>query len=223
MNNSDNITKMTETGMYIGHKKSNYHPKIKKYIIERKNNVYIFDLELTNQKLEEALSFIKEILNKDQTILFVGTKIQLKDIISETAEKLQMPYVNTKWSGGFFTNFKIIKKRMDYFLKLESDVKEGKYENLIKKEQLKIGRELKKLRTKFNGVRNLIKLPEAVFVADINKNEIVVKEAKTKGIKIIAIINTNTNSELVDYPIPANNDSIKSVKYILDKIVDSKN
>jgi len=218
------ITKMNEAGMHIGHKKNDYHPKIKKYLSQKKDNICIFDLNQTKEKLKEALAFIKSIYeNGNQMILFVGVKVQLKDIIKETAIKLQMPYIDTKWSGGFFTNFKVIKKRIDYFIGLENDAKSGKFENFTKKEQLKISRELEKLRKKFDGVRNLTKLPEAIFISDINKNRLVVKEAKRMGVKIIAITDTNTNPELVDYPIPANDDSILSVKYILDKIVEIKN
>ncbi len=222
MNKSNYITDMIKVGVHIGHKKSNYHPKVKQYIAEKKDDVYIFDLNLTKQKLEEVLIFVKDIFENNKTIMFVGTKVQLKEIIKVAAEKLNMPYVNTKWPGGFFTNFGIIKKRIEYFLKLEKDVKEGKYKGLIKKQQLKIDKELEKLRAKFSGVREITKLPDVVFVADINKNKITVREAKVKGIKVIGIVNTNVNPELVDYPIPANNDSIGSVQYILNKIIEQQ-
>lgn len=223
MNKNIEIDKMTELGVHIGHKKNNYHPKIKKYLSQKRDGIHIFNLNKTQEELDKALTFIKGVLgNNNQVILFVGTKVQLKELIKESAEKIGMPYVNTKWPGGFFTNFKIIKKRMDYFIKLENDLKEGKYKDLTKKEQLRIEKELIKLRTKFNGVRGLTKLPEAIFISDINKNKSVLKEARQAGIKIVAITDTNTNPELVDYPIPASDDSISSVKYILTKIIELK-
>ena len=209
---------MAQVGLHFGHKSSRVHPKIKPYLYGVRNAVHVFDLEKTKEKLEEALKFIRELVNDNKTLLLVGTKIQMKDLVKTIAKEVNLPYVNERWLGGTFTNFEIIKKRIDHFKDLERKKAEGELEKYTKKERAKIDQELKNFEIKLGGVKGLSKLPEAIFVADMRKDILAIKEAKKKGIKIIGIADTNVDPTLADYPIPANDDAIGSVKYILEKI-----
>ena len=152
--------------------------------------------------------------------MLVSTKPPLKELIQETAEECGLPYINEKWIGGIFTNFKIIKKRIEYFKQLENLEKENGFAKYTKKERIKTKRVLENFRKKFEGVKNMDDLPDAVFICDITKDKLCLRESKAKGIKTIAIVDTNADPTTVDYPIPANDDSIPSVKYILDKVKD---
>jgi len=191
---------------------------MKPYLQGVKNTIHIIDLEKTTEKFTEALKFIQEISSKGEIILLVGTKIQIKDLIENTAKECGLPYVNQRWLGGTFTNFEIIKKRIEYFKGLEEKKEKGELEKYTKKERMKIDQELENLKMKFEGIKNLSRLPDAVFVCDMKKDELVIKEAKRKGIKAIGICDTNVDPTLADYPIPANDDAISSVKYILGKV-----
>ena len=217
---------MMKAGVHLGHRVSRLHPKMKDYIFGVRNTIHIIDLEKTVVEFEKALNFIKELVEKKGTILLVGTKTPLKRIVKETAIECDIPYVNERWLGGTFTNFKVILKRIEYFRELERKQKEGELEKYTKKERVDFDKELKKLELKFGGIKNLNKIPEAVFVCDVRKDILAVKEARVKGVKIIAIVDTNVDPTLVDYPIPANDDAITSVRYILGKvkqvILDSK-
>jgi len=213
-----NLEKMAEAGLHFGHRTSRTHPKMKPYISGTKNNVHIIDLEKTAQYLKEALKFIKRIISENKTLLLVGTKIQIKELIKETAKECSLPFINERWLGGTFTNFDTIKKRIAYFKALEKRKQSGELEKYTKKEKAKIDKELKELEIKFGGIKDMEKLPDAVFVSDMKKDSLAIKEAGEKGITVIAICDTNTNPTLVDFPIPANDDAISSVKYILEKI-----
>jgi len=183
-----------------------------------RNTVHIIDLEKTKQKFEEALKFIQQLASENKTILFVGTKPQVKDLVKEIAEKLGYPYVNERWLGGTFTNFEVIRKRAEYLKDLEKKKAEGFFEKYTKKERLEIEKKIQKLEKKFGGIKEMERLPDAIFICDMVKDKLAVKEAREKGIKIIAISDTNADPTLADYPIPANDDSISSVKYILEKV-----
>lgn len=215
---SVNIDEMAEAGLYFGHRVSMINPKMKPYTQGCRNNVHIINLDATKEKFIEALKFVKETVSGGGNILFVGTKIQIKGIVEETAKECGFPYVNQRWLGGTFTNFEVIKKRIDYFNAFEKGKKEGDWEKYTKKERVKMQRELENLRIKFGGLKNLERLPDAVFICDMNKDEIVAREAKEKEIKVIGISDTNVDPRLADYPIPANDDAVSSVKYILDKV-----
>jgi len=218
-NNFDiKIEEMAKAGLHFGHKISKHHPKMAPFLVGERNTIHIIDLEKTAQKLKEALQFIQKLITENKTILFVGTKIQIRNLIKEIASDCGMPYIAARWLGGTFTNFGTISKRIEYFKDLEKKKAEGAFEHYTKKERLKIDRELRDLEEKFGGLRNLQSLPDAVFIVDMKKNETAVREAKKKNIKIIAICHTNVNPTLADFPIPANDDSISSVKYILEKI-----
>lgn len=212
------IEEMTEAGVNFGHKASRLHPKMKPYIIGVKNNIHIIDLEKTAKELEKALKFIERLVSEGKTILFVGTKIQIRGQIKIIADECSLPYVAERWLGGTFTNFETISKRVEYFKSLEAKRASGEFEKYTKKERMKIDKELKILKTKFEGIRNMTKLPEAVIVFGVDKDIACIREAKIKGIKIIALCDTNINPDIVDYFIPANDDALSSVQYILEKM-----
>jgi small subunit ribosomal protein S2 len=213
-----NIEEMAKAGLHFGHTTSKRHPNMTPFLAGTKNTIYLIDLEKTAQKLREALNFVKDLISDNKILLFVGTKIQIKDLIKEVAIECGVPYVSERWLGGTFTNFETISKRIEDFKNLEKMKAEGKFENYTKKEKIQIDEKLKKSEEKFGGLKNLQSLPDAIFVADIKKDEIAVREAKKKNIKTIGIAHTDADPTLVDFPIPANDDSISSVKYILEKV-----
>ena len=214
------VEEMTQAGMNFGHKVSKLHPKMKPYVSGIKNNVHIFDLEKTVEKLDKALKFISGLVSEGKHIVFVGTKIQLREVVKTAAEECGVPYVTGRWLGGTFTNFETIQKRVEYFKDLERKKETGELEKYTKKERLNFDKELAILKTKFEGIRNMAKLPEVVLIFDLDKDDTGAKEAKIKGIKIIAITDTNVNPDIADYPIPANDDSISSVQYVAQKAKD---
>ena len=215
------VEEMENAGVNFGHKVSKLYPKMKPYVSGVRNNVSMFDLEKTQKEFEKALAFISKIVSEGKTIVFVGTKIQLKAIIKDVAEECGIPYVTERWLGGTFTNFETIQKRVNYFKDLEKKKETGDLEKYTKRERLDFDREIAKLKIKFEGIRNMSKLPDAVFIFGLDKDITCAREAKRKGIKIISIVDTNVNPDIVDYPIPANDDAISSVKYILDKAEDA--
>jgi len=208
---------MAKAGLHFGHKTSKTNPKMKPYLYGVRNTIHIIDLEKTKEKLVQSLGFIKNLISENKILLVVGTKIQVKDLVKNFATECSLPYINERWLGGTFTNFGIIKKRIDYFKDLEKKKAEGELEKYTKKERAKIDKILKDSEKKFGGIKDLEKLPDAIFVLDMKKDALAVKEARMKGIKVIGIANTNIDPTLADYPIPANDNAISSVKYILDK------
>jgi len=212
--------KMLEAGLHFGHRASRCHPRMKPYIFGVRNTVHIIDLEKTVQKFEEALGFIQELVSKDKVLLIVGTKIQAKGLVKEMAESLDLPYVSERWVGGTLTNFEVIKKRVDYFKDLERKKAEKELEKYTKKERMKLDEEIKDLELKFGGIKKLEKIPDAIFVLDMKKDNVAIREARKKEIKIIGVADTNVNPDFADYPIPASDDSISSIKYILDKFAE---
>lgn len=219
-NNQFNISveEMAKAGLNFGHRTSRIHPKMKPYISGVRNNVHLIDLEKTAENFIEALEFIEKLVSEGKTLILIGTKIQSKDLVKQVAEECGLLYINQRWLGGTFTNFKTIKKRIGYFKELEEKRKKGEFDKYTKLERLKIDKELKDLEIKFGGIKNIDGLPDAVFVLDMKKDALAVKEAGVKGIKVIGISDTNIDPGLADYPIPANDDAISSIQYILDKV-----
>ncbi len=213
-------TEMMEKGIHLGHKTSKFHPKMKPFILGIKNNVHLIDTQKTAKKFEKALKFIKKNVSEGKNLLLVGTKPHLKKLVKETAEDCGLFYVNQRWLGGTFTNFKTISKRLDHLKDLEDKKEKGEFEKYTKREQLEIDREIKKLKGKFQGIKNMEKLPDVVFILDMKNNELAAKEAKRRGVKIIGLADTNVDPSLADYPIPANNDAMSSIEYILEKVSD---
>jgi small subunit ribosomal protein S2 len=212
------VDEMVKAGVYFGHKKSKRHPKMKLYISAVKNDVDIIDAQQTAEMLRDFLLFLQEVIEKGGKILFVGTKAQAKRIIKETAEETSMPYVNERWLGGFLTNFQTMLKRIEKFESLRKQKEAGELEKYTKKERIKIDKELKTFEEKFGGVKEARRVPELIFLLDPKENEIAAKEAKKSGIAVVGVCNTNVNPSLCDWVIPANNNSVSSIKYILEKI-----
>jgi small subunit ribosomal protein S2 len=212
------IEEMAKAGLHFGHKTSKVHPKMFPYIFGVRNTIHIIDLEKTKEKLKEALNFIQKLIKEKKIILVVGTKIQFRELVKEFANQFNFPYVNYRWLGGIFTNFDVMKKRAEYLKELEEKKEKGEFEKYTKKEKMILEKKLKRLKEKFEGIKNLEKLPDAVLILDMEKEKLAVKEARKMGIKIIAISHTNVDPTLADFPIPANDDSISSVSYILGKI-----
>ena len=213
-----NLKNMEEAGLFFGHKTSKIHPKMKPYLQGVKNGVHLIDLEKTKEKFEEALEYIEKITKEEKTLLLVGTKIQFKDLVKEIAKEAEIPYIVRRWLGGTFTNFKTIRERINHFKELEEKKQKGEFDKYTKKERLDIDKEIKNLEEKFGGIKNMEGLPEAILVLDIRKDGLAIKEAEKKGVKIIAIADTNVDPTLADYAIPGNDDAISSVKYILEKV-----
>lgn len=212
------IEEMQKAGVNFGHTVSKLHPKMKPYVSGIKNNVYIIDLQKSAKEFERALNFISKLVSEGKRIIFVGTKIQFKELVKKTAEACQMPYVVERWLGGTFTNFETLSKRVAYFKDLEKKKTTGELEKYTKKERINFDKELKSLKIKFDGIKDMEKLPEAVLILDLKKDETAAKEAKKKKVKIIGVVDTNIDPSLADYPIPANDDALSSISYILSKI-----
>jgi len=212
------LDEMMKAGLHFGHRSSRTHPKMKPYIQSVRNTIHIISLEKTAEKLEEVLKFIKEIISEGKTLLLVGTKIQVKELVKETGESCGLSYVSERWLGGTFTNFGIIRKRIEYFKDLERKRDSGGLEKYTKKERAKIEKKIRGLERKFGGIKNLEKLPDVIFVLEMKKDELAIKEARKMGIKVISISDTNCDPSLADYFIPANDDAVSSVKYILEKV-----
>ena len=213
-----NTEKMTQAGIQFGHRTSRLHPKMNPYILGVRNTVNLIDIAKTSTKLKEALKFIQDLIAENKVLLLVGTKIQVKDLVKEVSKECDLPYVTERWLGGTITNFASISKRIEYFKELERKKKSGELEKYTKKERSEFDKEIKKLEIKFGGIKGLTKVPDAIFVCDMKKDDLAIKEAKVKGIKVIGIADTNVDPTLVDYPIPANDDAVSSVKYILEKV-----
>jgi ribosomal protein S2, bacterial type len=191
---------------------------MKPYIFGVRNTVFIIDLEKVVDKFQAALDYIEKIVGEGKTIVIVGTKTQFKKMVKEAALAGDMPYVNERWLGGTFTNFKIIKKRIDYFKELERKTAAGEFEKYTKKEQSEIQKEIKVLEKKLGGIKMMEKMPEAIFVLDMKKDKLAVKEASENGVKVIGIADVNIDPNLADYSIIANDDSMSSMTYILGKV-----
>jgi small subunit ribosomal protein S2 len=209
------IPSMLKAGVHFGHKNSRWNPKMKEYIFGARNNIHIIDLEKTISMLQKALDFMKTTVENGGKILFVGTKPQARQLVENIANSLEMPYVKNRWLGGTFTNFKEIKRRLRYFNDQKKLTEGDEMKKYTKYEQGQIRKEIDRMSEKMGGIKNMDKLPQAVFLIDIKENALAVKEARNTGIPTIAITDTNTDPTLVDYPIPANDDALSSLKYIL--------
>jgi len=212
---------MLKAGVHFGHKKSRWNPKMKPYIFGLRNNIYIIDLEKTMEHLGKALDFIKDIIKNKGKILFIGTRPQSQSLVEETAKNCKMPYVVLRWVGGLLTNFGIIRKRVEHLIDLEKKKASGELKKYTKREQQNIDEEIQKLKKKFEGIKELEKLPEAILVLSIKEQTTAIKEAKKKNIPIIGLVDTDSDPSLIDYPIPSNDDAISALKFMLSKIEDS--
>ena len=215
------MKQLLEAGVHFGHQTRRWNPKMAEYIYTERNGIYIINLQKTVKKIEEAYAFIKEVAENGQDILFVGTKKQAQDSIKEEAERVGMYFVNARWLGGMMTNFKTIKQRIERLNQLRKMQEDGTFDLLPKKEVSKLLLEIEKLDKYLGGIKDMKKLPGALFVVDPRKEKIAVAEAKKLGIPVVAIVDTNCDPDEVDYVIPGNDDAIRAVKLIAGAMADA--
>ena len=204
------MRQMLEAGAHFGHQTRRWNPKMKRFIFGERNGIYIIDLQQTLGRVETAYGYVRDLVAGGGTILFVGTKKQAQDPVKSYAEKCGMPYVNERWLGGMLTNYQTISKRVNKMLEYERMKASGEFDVMIKKEALLLDRELTKLQRNLGGLRSLNTTPDAIFVLDTSKEHIAVTEANKLGIPVVAVVDTNVDPEVVDYPIPGNDDAIRS-------------
>jgi ribosomal protein S2, bacterial type len=215
------MKQLLEAGVHFGHQTRRWNPKMKQYIFTERNGIYIIDLQMTVKKIEEAYYFIRDLAAQDKTILFVGTKKQAQESIEQEAKRCEMFYVNQRWLGGMLTNWKTIQTRIARLKKIDQMEANGDFDLLPKKEVIGLLNEREKLEKNLGGIKEMKKLPAALFVVDPRKEHIAIAEARSLGIPIVAIIDTNCDPDEVDYPIPGNDDAIRAVKLIAAKMADA--
>lgn len=215
------MKQLLEAGVHFGHQTRRWNPKMAPYIFTERNGIYIIDLQKTVKKVEEAYNFIREVAEQGQTILMVGTKKQAQDAVKEEALRSDMYYVNERWLGGMLTNFQTIQKRINRLRQLEDMETNNVFDVLPKKEVIALRHEMERLQKFLGGIKNMKKLPGALFVIDPRKERIAVAEARNLGIPIVAIVDTNCDPDEIDYVIPANDDAIRAVKLLTAKMADA--
>jgi len=215
------MKQLLEAGVHFGHRRQRWNPKMRPYIFTERNGIHVIDLEQTIHALEEVYDFVRDAVAEGGTILFVGTKRQAQENVQAQAIRCGMPYITVRWLGGTLTNFRTIRSRIDYMIELEAQQERGAWDVLPKKEVTLKMRDLAKLQRRLGGIRNLYRLPEALFITDVNNEEIAVREANRLGIPVIAMVDTNCNPEPIDFIIPANDDAIRAILLITTKIADA--
>ena len=208
------MKQLLEAGVHFGHQTRRWNPKMAEYIYCERNGIYIIDLQKTVKKLEEAYNFVRTLAENGQTILFVGTKKQAADAVKEEASRVGMYYVNARWLGGMLTNFKTMRTRIDRLAQLKKMQEDGTFDMLPKKEVMKLLGEMEKLEKYLGGVKEMKKLPGALFIVDTRKERNAIAEAHKLGIPVVAIADTNCDPDEIDYPIPGNDDAIRAIKLI---------
>jgi len=215
------IKQFLEAGVHFGHQTKRWNPKMKKFVFGEKGGIHIIDLQKTDRYLEEARNFLKEAASEGSCILFVGTKKQAQEIIEQEAKKCSMFYMSNRWLGGSLTNFKTIRKSVEKLKHLRQKKEGAETQKMSKKELARLNQELEKLLKNLSGIEDMERLPSAVFIIDSKREEIAVKEARKLGIPVVALVDTNCNPEKIDYPIPGNDDAIRSIKLITTLIAES--
>ena len=215
------ITTLLDAGSHFGHQTRRWNPKMKPYIFGSRGDIYIIDLKQTLIGLDKAYSFVSDLARKGGTILFVGTKKQAQEAVADAANRCGMPYVNNRWLGGMLTNFVTIRTRVNRMEELEAMEADGRMALLPKKEQILLRKELAKLQTNLNGIRNMKRVPDAIFIIDTNREEIAIHEAQRLNVPVVGTLDTNCDPDDVDYGIPANDDAIRSVRLLADFIADA--
>lgn len=214
MPNIPSLLEMLKAGVHFGHQTSRWHPKMAEYIFGQRGGVHIIDIEQTGKQLEKALNYVEETVARGGVVMFIGTKPQAQTLVERYAKEAGMPYINTRWLGGTFTNFPEIQKLIKSYLDLKDKREKGELKKYTKLEQLQFDRKIEELEEKIGGISDLKKLPEAIFVLDIRHDKTAVAEAAKRGVKIIAICDTNVNPKAINFVIPANDDSIGSLTMI---------
>jgi small subunit ribosomal protein S2 len=212
---------LLEAGVHFGHQTRRWNPKMRRFIYGERSGIYIVDLEQTLQGLERAYGFVRDVARRGGTVLFVGTKKQAQEVVAEHASRVGMPFVNTRWLGGMLTNFQTIFRRLRRLSELQEMERSGAFEFLPKKEVLKLRHEKEKLERNLGGIREMERLPAALFVIDTKKEQIAVTEANKLGIPVVAIVDTNCDPDEVDYVIPGNDDAIRSITLVTSVIADA--
>jgi small subunit ribosomal protein S2 len=215
------MKELLEAGVHFGHQTKRWNPKMKEYIFGERNGIYIIDLQKTLKMFKEASKFVQELAAEGKIVLFVGTKRQAQDAIAEEATKCGGFYINQRWLGGLLTNWVTVQKSVKRLKELDEMATDGRYELLPKKEVIKLERERKHLQANLAGIKNMSRLPDAVFVIDSNKEQIAVREARKLGIPVVAVVDTNCDPSEVDYVIPGNDDALRAIRLFTSKISDS--
>jgi small subunit ribosomal protein S2 len=217
------MKELLEAGVHFGHQVRRWNPKMKEYIFGERNGIYIIDLQKTQRMFREAIAFVTNLIAEDKgrTVLFVGTKRQAQDAIREESEKCSQFYVNQRWLGGLLTNFQTVQKSIKRLKDLEAMQTDGRYEKLTKKERIKLDRERESLNKNLSGIKGMSRLPDAIFIIDVKKEEIAVAEANRLGIPIVAVVDTNCSPEGIDYVIPGNDDALRAVRLFASRISDA--
>jgi small subunit ribosomal protein S2 len=218
-----NITmkELLEAGVHFGHQTKRWNPRMKEYIFGERNGIYIIDLQKTLKMFKEASKFVQDLAADGKTVLFVGTKRQAQDAIAEEAQRCGMYYINQRWLGGLLTNWVTVQKSVKRLKELDEMATDGRYELLPKKEVIKLERERKHLQANLAGIKDMTRLPDAIFVIDSNKEQIAVREARKLGIPVVAVVDTNCDPTEVDYVIPGNDDALRAIRLFATKIADS--
>jgi small subunit ribosomal protein S2 len=215
------MKELLEAGVHFGHRVKRWHPKMRSYVFTERNGIHIIDIQQTIERLTEATELIKNDISDGGMLLFVGTKKQAQDSIADAAQRCGMPYVNERWLGGTLTNFRTIRQRIEYLIDLERRYERGEFEKLTKKEVLGLEREMSKLNRRLGGIKNMDRLPSMVFITDVRREHIAVKEANKLNIPIVAMVDTNCDPTPIDHVIPANDDAIRSIRLISNKLADA--
>ncbi len=215
------MKELLEAGVHFGHQTPRWHPRMQSFIFTQRNGIHIIDLQQTIDRLEEACQEAREVASRGGVILFVGTKKQAQENLAAAAESCGMPYVSQRWLGGTLTNFRTIRQRVEYLQNLEARHERGDFEGLPKKEMLQLLREIERLNGKLGGIRDMRGLPDMLFIVDVRREEIAVKEATRLGIPIMALVDTNVDPSPIHYPIPSNDDAIRAIKLITEKVAEA--
>ncbi len=215
------MKELLEAGVHFGHQTKRWNPKMKEYIFGERNGIYIIDLQKTLKMFKEASKFVQDLAAEGRIILFVGTKRQAQDAIAEEAQRCSMYYVNQRWLGGLLTNWVTVQKSVKRLKELDDMATDGRYDLLPKKEVIKLERERKHLQANLAGIKNMTRLPDAIFVIDSNKEQIAVRESRKLGIPVVAVVDTNCDPSEVDYVIPGNDDALRAIRLFTSKISES--
>jgi small subunit ribosomal protein S2 len=215
------MKELLEAGVHFGHQTKRWNPKMKEYIFGERNGIYIIDLQKTLKLFKDASKFVTDMCSDGKTILFVGTKRQAQDAVAEEATRAGMPYINNRWLGGLLTNWVTVQKSVKRLQELDEMATDGRYELLTKKEVIRLERERKHLQANLAGIKNMKRLPDALFIVDSNNEAIAVKEARKLGIPVVAVVDTNCDPTVVDYVIPGNDDALRAIRLFTSKIADS--
>jgi len=215
------MKELLEAGVHFGHQTKRWNPRMKEFIFGERNGIYIIDLQKTLKMFKEASKFVQDLATDGRIVLFVGTKRQAQDAIAEEAQKCGMFYINQRWLGGLLTNWVTVQKSVKRLKELDDMATDGRYELLPKKEVIKLERERKHLQANLAGIKNMTRLPDAIFVIDSNKEQIAVREARKLGIPVVAVVDTNCDPSEVDYVIPGNDDALRAISLFTSKISES--